>query len=76
MIYTDMPVIIPALATIYLLTIYLLLILAQKTIKSTRYLADSLTDAYAPYVSTESTSSEDDLEPSPAQAVREASSLR
>jgi len=33
MAYADMPVIIPLLATGYLLTIYLLLILAQRTVK-------------------------------------------
>ncbi|HBB31817.1 MAG TPA: hypothetical protein DDZ80_12930 [Cyanobacteria bacterium UBA8803] len=48
MIYNDMPVIIPVLATVYLLAIYLLLIVAQRTIKSSRYLANSLTDACGP----------------------------
>jgi hypothetical protein len=50
--YNDMPVIIPVLATGYLLTIYLLLVLAQRTTKSSRYLANSLTDAYAAYGAT------------------------
>ena len=53
MICMDMPVIIPVLATGYLVTIYLLLTLAQRTIKNSRYVDHSLTDAYAPYVSTE-----------------------
>lgn len=50
MVYNDMPVIIPLLATGYLLTIYLLLMLAQWTMKSSRYVANSLSDAYAPYL--------------------------
>ena len=62
MTYNDMPVIIPLLATGYLLTIYLLLILAQRTIKSSRYVADSLTDAYASYVPTEQAPHTDDVE--------------
>lgn len=62
MTYNDMPVIIPLLATGYLLTIYLLLILAQRTIKSSRYVADSLTDAYASYVPTKQASHTDDVE--------------
>ncbi|WP_277877655.1 MULTISPECIES: hypothetical protein [Cyanophyceae] len=33
MTYNDMPLIIPFLATGYLLTVYLLLILAQRTVK-------------------------------------------
>ncbi len=53
MTYNDMPVIIPLLATGYLLTIYLLLILAQRTLKSSRYVADSVSDTYASYVPTE-----------------------
>ena len=55
MIYMTMPVIIPVLAAGYLLTIYLLLTLAQRTIKNSRYLGSALTDAYAPYVSTKET---------------------
>ncbi len=44
-----MPIIIPLLATGYLFTIYLLLMLAQWTMKSSRYAANSLSsDAYAP----------------------------
>lgn len=62
MTYNDMPVIIPLLATGYLLTIYLLLILAQRTIKNSRYVADSLTDAYASYVPTKQASHTDDIE--------------
>lgn len=62
MIYSDMPVIIPLLATGYLLTIYLLLTLAQRTLKSSSYIANSLTDAYAPYLSTEQASQIDEVE--------------
>lgn len=51
MIYISMPVIIPVLAAGYLLTIYLLLILAQRTIKTSPYVDSSLKDAYTPYVS-------------------------
>lgn len=47
MVYNDMPIIIPLLATGYLLTIYLLLMLAQWTMKSSRYVANSMSDAYA-----------------------------
>lgn len=36
MIYHDIPLIIPILATGYVLTIYLLLILAERTTKSSR----------------------------------------
>lgn len=42
-----MPIIIPLLATGYLLTIYLLLMLAEWTMKSSRYVANSMSDAYA-----------------------------
>lgn len=52
MIYMNMPVIIPVLAAGYLLTIYLLLTLAQRTIKNSRYVDSSLTDVYVPYLST------------------------
>jgi hypothetical protein len=62
MIYMDMPVIIPLLATGYLLTIYLLLTLAQRTIKNSRYVDNSVTDAYAPFVSTEQTHQTDEVE--------------
>lgn len=60
--YMDMPVIIPLLATGYLLTIYLLLTLAQRTIKNSRYVDNSLTDAYTPFVSIEQTPQTDELE--------------
>lgn len=54
MIYMDMPVIIPVLATGYLLTIYLLLIVAQRTIKNSQYAGNSTTkDTYASYLPTE-----------------------
>lgn len=62
MIYSDMPVIIPLLATGYLLTIYLLLTLAQRTLKSSSYVANSLTDAYAPYLPTEQVPQTDEVE--------------
>ncbi len=47
MSYTTMPVIIPLLATGYLLTVYLLLMLAQRSVKSSGYTPNSFTDAYA-----------------------------
>lgn len=53
MFNTDIPVIIPLLATGYLLTIYLLLMLAQRTTKGSRYVTDSVVDSYMPYTSTE-----------------------
>lgn len=53
MVYTDMPIIIPLLATGYLFTIYLLLMLAEWTMKSSRYVANSMSDAYAPSLSSE-----------------------
>ena len=62
MVYNDMPVIIPLLATGYLLTIYLLLMLAQWTMKNSRYAANSLSDAYAPYLPTEEASQKDEVE--------------
>ena len=46
MVYNDMPIIIPLLATGYLFTIYLLLMLAQWTMKSSRYAAKSLSDSH------------------------------
>lgn len=52
MVYNDMPVIIPLLATGYLLTIYLLLILAQRTTKNSRYAANSLSETYTRYLPT------------------------
>jgi hypothetical protein len=61
--YNDMPVIIPVLATGYLLTIYLLLILAERTTKTSRYVADSFTDAYIPYAAaTKSAPRTDEIE--------------
>jgi hypothetical protein len=73
MIYNDMPVIIPLLATGYLLTIYLLLILAQRTTKSSRYAANSLTDAYAPYSQVKSISQTDASERRPLRELPAAS---
>jgi hypothetical protein len=61
--YNDMPVIIPVLATGYLLTIYLLLILAERATKTSRYVADSFTDAYIPYAAaTKSAPRTDEIE--------------
>jgi hypothetical protein len=62
MICMNMPVIIPVMAAGYLLTIYLLLTLAQRTIKNSRYVDNSLIDAYAPYRSTEPLPQTDELE--------------
>lgn len=62
MTYIDMPVIIPLLATGYLLGIYLLLILAQRTIKNSQYATNSLTDAYAAYVQPERVPLTDEVE--------------
>jgi hypothetical protein len=58
----DMPVIIPLLAAGYLLTIYLLLMLAQRTTKGSRYVANSVVDAYTPCVATEQSSKTNGLE--------------
>jgi hypothetical protein len=78
MIYTDMPLIIPVLATVYLVAIYLLLMVAQRTKKSSQYLANSLTDVYATSVSVgltpSPTSARDEVEQSPTSAVQEVSS--
>ncbi len=62
MTYSTMPVIIPLLATGYLLTIYLLLMLAQRTLKNSRYVANSVTDAYASYMPAEPIRQADELE--------------
>lgn len=62
MIYMDMPVIIPVLATGYLLAIYLLLILAQRTIKSSRYVGNSTADNYTSYLPTEQAPPKDESE--------------
>ena len=59
---TDMPVIIPLLATGYLLTIYLLLMLAQRTTKGSRYVANSAIEACTPYGATEQSSKTDGIE--------------
>lgn len=84
MSYTGMPVIIPLLATGYLLTIYLLLMLAERTTKSSRYVANSLTDAYASYVATDPVAKKEEVERwsrsepplgAPSKKVQEASSI-
>lgn len=43
--YSEMPLIIPVLATGYLLTIYLLLMLAERTAKGARYVANQRVSA-------------------------------
>jgi hypothetical protein len=62
MVYNDMPIIIPLLATGYLFTIYLLLMLAQWTMKSSRYAANSLSDVYAPSLPSEQALSKKEVE--------------
>lgn len=62
MVYNDMPIIIPLLATGYLLTIYLLLMLAQWTMKSSRYVANSMSDVYAPSLPSEEEVSQKEVE--------------
>jgi hypothetical protein len=62
MVYQDMPIIIPLLATGYLLTIYLLLMLAQWTMKNSRYAANSISDAYTPTAATEKTVQQNEVE--------------
>ncbi|HBY76735.1 MAG TPA: hypothetical protein DEG47_06970 [Cyanobacteria bacterium UBA11148] len=76
MIYTDMPLIIPVLATVYVLTIYLLLIIAQRTIKSSGYLANSLSDGYVPYLSTDPTPPDEEVERSQTSTVQDVSRVR
>lgn len=76
MIYHDMPVIIPVLATAYLLTVYVLLILAEKTARSSRYIANSATEGGRHYVSPDSLSGGNELEKTPTPTVSEATSLR
>lgn len=73
MIYNDMPVIIPLLATGYLLAIYLLLMLAQRAIDKSQYMANSVTDAYN-NLSTEQISQVSEVEQH--QKLPEARSLR
>lgn len=71
-----MPLIIPVLATVYLVAIYLLLMVAQRTKKSSQYLANSLTDVYATSagLSPNATSAKDEVEQSPTSTVQEVSS--
>ena len=76
MTYNDMPVIIPVLATAYLLTVYVLLILAERTAKSSRYIANSATEGGGAYVSPDSISPGNELEKTPIPTVSEATSLR
>lgn len=59
MTYGDMPVIIPLLATGYLLTIYLLLMLAQRAIKPSQYSSSSVPDIYRDYLPSESAAQTD-----------------
>ena len=76
MTYNDMPVIIPVLATAYLLTVYVLLILAERTAKSSRYIANSVTSHVIPYTATDSTLQSNEVDSSSASSVSEVSSLR
>lgn len=76
MTYFGMPVIIPFLAAGYLLAIYLLLMLAQRMFKSSRYASNPLTDVYVAYSSTEQASQLDEVESSQPQKIQEASSVR
>lgn len=71
-----MPLIIPALATIYLVAIYLLLMVAQRAKKSSQGLANSLTDVYVTPVELGSnpTATTDEVEPLPATTVQNVSS--
>lgn len=73
MFNTDMPVIIPLLATGYLLTIYLLLILAQRTTKGSGYVTNSVVDAYTPYVATQQSSKTDGIDRWSVHASQSAS---
>lgn len=60
--YNDMPVIIPILATGYLLIVYILLILAQWTAKNARYLANSATASVITYGARDSTLQSNDID--------------
>lgn len=62
MVYQDTAVIIPLLATAYLLAIYLLLMLAQRMIKGSRYATSSFRDAYANYGTTEQVGSHEEVD--------------
>ncbi|NEO29381.1 MAG: hypothetical protein F6K36_02795 [Symploca sp. SIO3C6] len=62
MVYQDTAVIIPLLATAYLLAIYLLLMVAQRMIKGSRYATSSFRDAYANYGTTEQVGSNDEVD--------------
>jgi hypothetical protein len=75
MTYFGMPVIIPILATGYLLAIYLLLMLAQRMFKSSPYAPNTVTDAYVPYPSTKQASQIDEVESSQLQKIKQASSV-
>jgi len=76
MTYFGMPVIIPILAAGYLLAIYLLLMLAQRMLKSSRYASNTLKDAYAAYSSTDRASQLDEVESSQPPKMQQASSVR
>jgi hypothetical protein len=76
MTYNDMPVIIPVLATAYLLTVYILLILAERTAKSSRYIANSGTAAVVPYTATDATPQSNEVDSSSASSISEVSRLR
>ncbi|MBW4649718.1 MAG: hypothetical protein KME06_13660 [Kastovskya adunca ATA6-11-RM4] len=75
MTYGDMPVIIPLLATGYLLTIYLLLMLAQRAIKPSPYSSNSFSDIYSDYLPSEPAAQTDnDTTHTTPQTIQEATS--
>ncbi|NET58743.1 MAG: hypothetical protein F6K47_22075 [Symploca sp. SIO2E6] len=72
MIYNDLALIIPFLAAVYVLIIYLLLMLAEHTTKNSRYLTSSFTDAYVSYLPQEPKEQEpklDEVESSSPQKI-------
>ena len=79
MIYNDLALIIPILAAVYVLIIYLLLMLAERTTKNSRYFTSSFTDAYVPYLPQEPKEQEqkiDEVEPSPPQNIQQVTIVR
>ncbi|NES23962.1 MAG: hypothetical protein F6K41_34885 [Symploca sp. SIO3E6] len=79
MIYNDLALIIPCLAAVYVLMIYLLLRLAEHTTKNSRYLTSSFTDAYVPYLSKDAKDTEqkiEELEPSSPQKIQQVTIVR
>ena len=79
MIYNDLALIIPLLAAVYVLVIYLLLMLAERTTKNSGYLTSSFSDTYLPYLPKESNEKEyniDEVESSPHQNIQQATIAR